>query len=101
MLLFGKETCCRCGQESRLMPSFESRNGIVHLCDRCKGELHVEGYVDYTLRVLGKIATYEDLLAYAAYYNSVMAEAQMFRDRNYSADMVSGADNVADFSDRS
>lgn len=97
MLLFAKKTCCRCGQESRLMPSFESRNGTVHLCDRCKEELHVEGYVDYTLRVLGKIATYENLLAYAAYYDSVMAEARMFRERNYPADMVSGAELVAQF----
>lgn len=97
MSLFGKKTCCRCGKESRLMPSFESRNGNVHLCDKCQEELHVQGYVDYALRVLGKAATYEDLLAYAAYYNSVMEEARMFRERNYPADMVSGADNVAEF----
>lgn len=79
------------------MPSFESRNGTVHLCDKCQEELHVQGYVDYALRVLGKAATYEDLLAYSAYYDSVIAEAQMFRNRNYPADMVSGAELVAQF----
>ena len=97
MSLFSKKTCCRCGKESRLMPSFESKNGTVHLCDKCQEELHVQGYVDYALRVLGKIATYEDLLAYSAYYDSVMAEARTFRERNYPADMVSGADNIAEF----
>ena len=97
MSLFSKKTCCRCGKESRLMPSFESRNGTVHLCDKCQEELHVQGYVDYALRTLGKVATYEDLLAYSAYYDSVMAEARTFRERNYPADMVSGADNVAEF----
>ena len=97
MSLFGKKTCCRCGKESRLMSSFASQNGTIHLCDKCKEELHVEGYVDYALRVLGKIATYEDLLAYAAYYNNVMEEARMFRERNYPADMVTGAELVAQF----
>lgn len=97
MSLFGKKTCCRCGKESRLMSSFTSQNGTIHLCDKCKEELHVEGYVDYALRVLGKIATYEDLLAYAAYYNNVMEEARMFRERNYPADMVTGAELVAQF----
>ncbi len=97
MSLFSKKTCCRCGKESRLMPSFESRNGTVHLCDKCQEELHVQGYVDYALRTLGKVATYEDLLAYSAYYDSVMAEARTFRERNYPADMVSGAENIAQF----
>ena len=97
MPLFSKKTCCRCGKESRLMPSFESRNGTVHLCDKCQEELHVQGYVDYALRVLGKVATYEDLLAYSAYYDSVMAEARTFRERNYPADMVTGAELVAQF----
>ena len=97
MLLFGKKTCCRCGKESRLMSSFASQNGNIHLCDKCKEELHIEGYADYALHVLGRIATYEDLLAYSAYYDSVMAEARMFRERNYPADMVSGAELVAQF----
>ena len=97
MSLFSKKICCRCGKESRLMPSFESRNGTVHLCDKCQEELHVQGYVDYALRVLGKAATYKDLLAYSAYYDSVMAEARMFRDRNYPADMVNGAELVTQF----
>lgn len=97
MSLFSKKTCCRCGKESRLMSSFASQNGTIHLCDKCKEELHVEGYVDYALRVLGKIATYEDLLAYAAYYNNVMEEARMFRERYYPADMVTGAELVAQY----
>ena len=97
MSLFSKKTCCRCGKESRLLSSFASQNGTIHLCDKCKEELHVQGYEDYMLRVLGKIATYEDLLAYSAYYNSVMEDARMFRERNYPADMVSGAELVAQF----
>ena len=32
------------------MPLFESRNGTVHLCDKCQEELPVQGYVDYALR---------------------------------------------------
>lgn len=97
MSLFGKKTCCRCGKESRLLSSFASQNGTIHLCDKCKEELHVQGYEDYMLRVLGKIATYEDLLAYSAYYISVMEDARMFRERNYPADMVSGAERLAQF----
>ena len=95
MSLFSKKTCCRCGKESRLMPSFESRNGTVHLCDKCQEELHVQGYVDYALRVLKKIATYEDLIAYSAYYDGVMDEAQLFLGRNYPADMIIGAENIS------
>lgn len=97
MSLFSKKTCCRCGKESRLMSSFASQNGTIHLCDKCKEDLHVEGYVDYALHALGRVATYEDLLAYSAYYDSVMAEARTFRERNYPADMVTGAELVAQF----
>ncbi len=92
MALFSKKTCCRCGKETRLMSAFHSQNGNVHLCDKCKADLHVEGYVDYALYVLRKNPTYEELLAYSAYYDGVMAEANTFRERNYPTEMVVGAD---------
>lgn len=79
------------------MSSFAGRNGTVRLCDKCKEELHVEGYVDYALHVLGKIATYDDLMAYSAYYDRVMEDSRLFRDRDYPAEMVSGANEVAQF----
>ncbi len=97
MSLFGKKTCCRCGKESRLMSSFASQNGTVHLCDKCKEELHVEGYVDYALHVLGKIATYDDLMAYSTYYDRVMEDSRLFRERDYPAEMVNGATEAAQF----
>lgn len=97
MALFSKKTCCRCGRESRLMASFQSRNGSVHLCDKCKAELHVEGYVDYALYVLRKNATYEELMDYSAYYDGVMEEAKTFRECNYPVEMAVGAELLSEF----
>lgn len=94
MSLFAKKTCCRCGKESRLMSSFQSQSGTVHLCSKCQEALHVEGYISYALYVLRKNATYEELMAYSAYYDSVIAEAGQFRDCDFPAEMVESADMI-------
>lgn len=57
MSLFSKKICCRCGKESRLMPSFESRNGTVHLCDKCQEELHVPQVLLHKLTVFTALRT--------------------------------------------
>lgn len=92
MGLFSKKSCERCGVEARLMSEFKSGEKNVCLCGKCKEALHVEGYIDYSYTVLRHPPSYEELMEYSSYYDSVMMEAKAFRDSHFSAELIGEED---------
>ena len=95
MGLILKDTCSRCGAESRKTETIPAKNkDFKVICHECLKEMGVDGFVKYRNNIYEQ-ATYEDILKYEAMRDDILSRAHSYQilvldedfDKNYASGM--------------
>lgn len=95
MGLILKDTCSRCGAESRKTETIPTKNkDFKVICHECLKEMGVDGFVKYRNNIYEQ-ATYDDILKYEAMRDDILSRAHSYQilvldedfDKNYTSGM--------------
>lgn len=89
-----KDTCSKCGAETRNTEMFSTKTKDYKvLCQECLAEMGVDGFVKYRKNISGQVS-YEDILKYESMHDDIISRSHSYSlialDENFDKDYTPG-----------